>query len=107
MFLFLLDPFPDAAKTLCCPDEGNGKEIAVEPLAHLPGHWRNPEVFTFKTHYWAHKQVLSQHLCHPCSNAQSFTPGQCPTILQSTILPPPIQLNFFIEVTVPYTQEEC
>lgn len=89
MVLFLLDQFPDAAKALHCPDEGNGKEITVEPLAHLPGHWRNPEAyFNLKTHYWAQKWVLSQQLCHPCSNTHSFTPGQCQTILHSTILLP-------------------
>lgn len=44
MFFYLLDQFPDVDKALHCPDEGNGKEIAMEHLAHLPGHWRNPEM---------------------------------------------------------------
>lgn len=70
---------------------------------------------TFKTYYWAYKLVLSQPLCHTCSNTHRFTPGQCQTTLQSTILPHSAEffnwgycaLPSVIVVTPPYPQEEC
>lgn len=71
MFLFLLDQFPDSAKPLHCPDKGNREEIAggdtwsLLQISLVTGGTLKCN-FTFKTHYWAHKLVLSQHLCHPC-----------------------------------------
>lgn len=66
MCWFLLNQFPDAAKASHCPDEGNGKEIAVEILdASCTSAWSLEEPWS--------ATLLLKHIIGPtnwfCPNA--------------------------------------